>query len=93
MARLRIYVDTSVIGGCFDVEFVTWSDALMRDFRAKRLVPVLSDVTAVEIAAAPGAVRTLHRDVQQGRQLLWVRAFAAGSRRRSGRPRDCPGAP
>lgn len=35
MARFRIYVDTSVIGGCFDAEFVTWSDALMRDFRAK----------------------------------------------------------
>ena len=46
MAQLRIYVDTSVIGGCFDAEFVTWSNALMRDFRAKRLVPVLSDVTA-----------------------------------------------
>jgi hypothetical protein len=31
---------TSVIGGCFDAELVTWLDALMRDFRAKRLVPV-----------------------------------------------------
>ena len=63
MARLRIYVDTSVIGGCFDVEFVTWSDALIRDFRAKRLVPVLSDVTAAEIAAAPVAVRVLHQEL------------------------------
>ena len=63
MARLRIYVDTSVIGGCFDPEFVTWSDALMRDFRAKRLVPVLSDVTAVEIAAAPAAVQALHKEL------------------------------
>jgi hypothetical protein len=63
MARLRIYVDTSVIGGCFDLEFATWSDALMRDFRARRLVPVLSDVTAVEIAAAPAAVRALHQEL------------------------------
>lgn len=63
MARLRIYVDTSVIGGCFDVEFVTWSDALIRDFRAKRLIPVLSDVTAAEIAAAPAAVRVLHQEL------------------------------
>ena len=53
MERLRIYVDTSVLGGCFDVEFVTWSEALVRDFRAKRLIPVLSDVTAAEVAAAP----------------------------------------
>jgi len=51
MARFRIYVDTSVIGGCFDVEFVIWSDALMRDFRAKRLVPVLSDVTPRRLPA------------------------------------------
>ena len=63
MARLRIYVDTSVIGECFDAEVVTWSDALMRDFRAKRLVPVLSDVTAAEFAAAPAAVRALHQEL------------------------------
>ena len=63
MDRLRIYVDTSVLGGCFDPEFVTWSEALIRDFRAKRLIPVLSDVTAVEIAAAPEAVRLLYREM------------------------------
>ncbi len=63
MARFRIYVDTSVIGGCFDAEIVTWSDALVRDFRAKRLVPVLSDVTAAEVAAAPVAVRVLHQEL------------------------------
>jgi hypothetical protein len=63
MARLRIYVDTSVLGGCFDGEFVTWSDALIRDFRAKRLVPVLSDVTAAEVVGAPIAVRVLHQEL------------------------------
>ena len=63
MARFRIYVDTSVIGGCFDPEFVTWSNALMRDFRARRLVPVLSDVTASEVAAAPATVRALHQEL------------------------------
>ena len=63
MATFRIYVDTSVIGGCFDTEFVTWSDALMRDFRAKRLVPVLSDVTAAEVAGAPVSVRVLHQEL------------------------------
>ena len=63
MERLRIYVDTSVLGGCFDVEFVTWSEALVRDFRAKRLIPVLCDVTAAEVAAAPPAVRGLHDEL------------------------------
>lgn len=35
----------------------------MRDFRAKRLVPVLSDVTAAEVAGAPVAVRVLHQEL------------------------------
>ena len=63
MDRLRIYVDTSVLGGCFDSEFAIWSEALMRDFRAKRLQPVLSDVTAAEIALAPEPVRRLYKEM------------------------------
>ncbi|PYR57143.1 MAG: hypothetical protein DMF91_20150 [Acidobacteria bacterium] len=42
----RIYIDTSVLGGCFDLEFALWSNGLMRDFRAGRLSPVLSDALA-----------------------------------------------
>lgn len=63
MERLRIYIDTSVLGGCFDSEFAVWSNALGRDFRARHLVPVLSDVTGAEIAGAPEAVRDLHQDL------------------------------
>ena len=29
----RVYIDTSVIGGCFDGEFAPWSNSLMKDFR------------------------------------------------------------
>lgn len=41
----RIYLDTSVIGGCHDVEFATWSNGLMKDFRLKNYLPVLSQLT------------------------------------------------
>ena len=61
MEALRIYIDTSVLGGCFDVEFAKWSNGLIRDFRAERLVPVLSDVTAAEVADAPAPVRSCIR--------------------------------
>ena len=61
--RLRIYIDTSVLGGCFDREFATWSNGLVRDFRAGRLTPVLSDVTAAEIQEAPAPVRQLHQEI------------------------------
>lgn len=60
---LRIYIDTSVLGGCFDREFATWSNGLVRDFRAARLVPVLSDVTAAEVQDAPEVVRDLHQEL------------------------------
>ena len=30
--RLRIYIDTSVLGGCFDPEFATWSNGLVRGY-------------------------------------------------------------
>ena len=59
----RIYIDTSVLGGCFDLEFAPWSNGLMRDFRAGRLVPVLSDVTAAEVASAPESMRDLHQEI------------------------------
>lgn len=63
MNRDRIYIDTSVLGGCLDPEFARWSNGLMRDFRAGRLIPVLSDVTAAEVGDAPEQVRDLHQEM------------------------------
>ena len=63
MDLLRIYLDTSVLGGCFDTEFSTWSNGLIRDCRAGRLAPVLSEVTATEVVEAPQAVRDLHQEL------------------------------
>lgn len=49
MKLQRVYIDTSVIGGCFDSEFAQWSNQLMLDFEQGRLKPVVSDVVAAEI--------------------------------------------
>lgn len=62
MKTLRIYLDTSVIGGCFDPEFQEWSEALMDDFRRGRYIPVISDVTAKEIEPAPDFVKELYNE-------------------------------
>lgn len=64
MKKLRIYLDTSVIGGCFDKEFEEWSEALMNDFRHGRYLAVVSNVVEKEIEAAPGFVRELFAEVQ-----------------------------
>lgn len=63
MKRLRVYVDTSVFGGCFDPEFAEWSNALMDDFRLGRCALVVSDVTVGEVAAAPEPVRELFSEL------------------------------
>jgi len=42
----RIYIDTSVIGGCFDEEFAEWSNGLISDFRNGIFQPLLSNVIA-----------------------------------------------
>jgi hypothetical protein len=52
----RIYVDTSVIGGCCDDEFAVWSEGLLRDFAAGILKLVLSELVIAELAEAPGEV-------------------------------------
>ncbi len=72
MKKLRIYVDTSVIGGCFDTEFAAWSNALIEDFRSGRFHLVLSDVTAAEVARAPGPVRELHSELISLAEVLPV---------------------
>jgi predicted nucleic acid-binding protein len=53
MRRLRVYVDTSVIGGCFDEEFAEESRALIEAAREGRFVLLLSDLLAVELGAGP----------------------------------------
>jgi hypothetical protein len=63
MKKPRIYVDTSVIGGCLDPEFQTWSNGLIEDFRRGSFHLMLSDVTAAEIERAPEPVRELHREL------------------------------
>lgn len=72
MKRLRIYVDTSVIGGCFGLEFRTWSSGLMEDFRTRRFHLVLSDVTAAEMELAPAQVRGLYTELIPLAEILPV---------------------
>jgi hypothetical protein len=57
MKILRVYVDTSVIGGCFDPEFAPWSNGLVRDFQEGRFLPIVSEVVAAELELAPATVK------------------------------------
>lgn len=57
MKRLRIYVDTSVIGGCLDEEFAEESIALLKLVREGAVTLLVSDLLADELMDAPAEVK------------------------------------
>ena len=59
----RIYIDTSVIGGCFDPEFAEWSNGLLQDFRNGIFQPLLSEVIAAEVEEAPENVQNVYTEL------------------------------
>ncbi len=59
MKRLRIYADTSVIGGCLDAEFADDSLRLIEAVRKGRFVLLLSDIVIRELEDAPEQVRAI----------------------------------
>ena len=59
----RVYLDTSVVGGCFDAEFELWSNGLVKDFRLGLLTPVVSTLVTAELAQAPVEVREMYADI------------------------------
>ena len=64
--KQRVYIDTSVIGGCFDQEFEEWSNRLFNDFKTGKKIAVISDITIDELSDAPQRVQdymnTIHDD-------------------------------
>lgn len=59
---MRVYVDTSVIGGCCDAEFSAWSLQLVKEFHADYKKMVISELTIQELEHAPHNVRKLLDD-------------------------------
>lgn len=59
LKALRVYVDTSVIGGCFDEEFMEASHGLISVAKAGDVRLVVSDTTLAELSGAPEPVRAI----------------------------------
>ena len=56
---MRVYIDTSVIGGCLDEEFKEWSLRLFSEFASGKKIAVISDLTRGELQTAPEAVKAI----------------------------------
>jgi hypothetical protein len=63
--KIRVYIDTSVIGGCFDEEFNIWSDKLMSEFISGDKIMILSDTTLRELELAPEKVRMKMNEIPE----------------------------
>jgi len=61
--KKRIYTDTSVIGGCLDVEFENGSNALFETFNSGINIIVVSNLTLVELENAPQPVKEVLQKV------------------------------
>lgn len=57
--KLRVYLDTSVFGGCFDEEFEVESLRLIRAIQEGRMIGLISDVVSAELREAPEEIRRL----------------------------------
>lgn len=65
MLKARIYVDTSVIGGCLDEEFATYSTRLFQEFTSGHKKLVISDMVLFELEQAPDEVREVLKKVPE----------------------------
>jgi len=61
--KLRVYTDTSVIGGCCDPEFASSSRSLMEMARAGKITLLISQVVLDELANAPIEVQEILKSI------------------------------
>jgi hypothetical protein len=74
----RIYIDTSVIGGCLDVEFSVSSQALMQAFVKAKSKAIISDLMVLELENAPLEVRKILDEIpDENRENVLLTAAAA----------------
>jgi len=59
----RVYIDTSVIGGCIDQEFKEWSIKLFEEFKNGKKIAVISDITLDELDLAPKKVQNILKQI------------------------------
>jgi len=59
MKKDRIYIDTSIVGGFFDVEFDIETKLLFKRLENREVIFVVSDLLDIELERAPDRVKNL----------------------------------
>ncbi len=72
MKKIKLYFDTSVIGGYFDKEFEIETHFIFKDVIENKYSLSISDLTIRELIKAPDNVRNLLKDRQISHSILLV---------------------
>lgn len=64
MKIFKIYIDTSVIGGCFDKEFELYSNLLIKEIMAGKKIGIISELTKRELSNAPDLINSYFNSIQ-----------------------------
>ncbi|HVI49198.1 MAG TPA: hypothetical protein VM802_30300 [Chitinophaga sp.] len=84
---LSVYTDTSVIGGCFDIEFRRFSNVLFEEFKTGMKHLVISELVLLELKRAreevvlklneiPASFKTEYKNTAEAAEL--AKAYIAG---------------
>jgi hypothetical protein len=65
MKKIKIYLDTSVIGGCFDNEFEEYSSKLIDEIISNKKIGIISELTVKEISNAPKVIIEYFRSIEK----------------------------
>jgi hypothetical protein len=61
----RIYVDTSVFGGCYEAEFETHSKLLFQKIMEGNIILLYSQMTEIELSKAPATIKQLVKQIPE----------------------------
>ena len=63
----RVYIDTSVIGGCFDEEFEFYTKLFFEKVEQGEFKIILSDILTAELVGAPESVIKFYKSISKDR--------------------------
>lgn len=63
---MRVYIDTSVVGGCFDDEFSEEIRTLIKMAKSGKISSMISNILADELSLAPERVQNVISELPKG---------------------------
>ncbi|NTW33228.1 MAG: type II toxin-antitoxin system VapC family toxin [Bacteroidetes bacterium] len=69
---MRVYIDTSVFGGYYDIEFKHETILLFKEIKNKKKIPVISEIVIAELENAPANIKALFNKYYEFYEIAFV---------------------